>query len=137
MCEKLGRLETQILRIKNNILCKITNKTLPQDIIDLTRFRLKASEIEILRLNQKESLLKELNQLGKYKQLTKHSKMRSSKLNLENDKLMEELLNPGTFSSIIFFRLPSQRLLAGEKPFRKLGVNYFGPFKEVVKTYTK
>lgn len=137
MCEKLGRLETQILRIKNNILCKIINKTLPQDIIDLTRFGLKASEIEILRLNQKESLLKKLNQLGKYKQLTKHSKIRSSKLNLENDKLMEELLNPGTFSSIIFFRLPSQRLLAGEKPFRKVDVNYFGPFKEVVKTYTK
>lgn len=112
MCEKLGRLETQILRIKNNILCKIINKTLPQDIIDLTRFGLKASEIEILRLNQKESLLKELNQLGKYKQLTKHSKIRSSKLNLENDKLMKELLNPGTFSSIIFHQTTKSKTVS-------------------------
>ena len=112
MCEKLGRLETQILRIKNNILCNIINKTLPQDIIDLTRFGLKASEIEILRLNQKESLLKELNQLGKYKQLTKHSKIRSSKLNLENDKLMKELLNPGTFSSIIFHQTTKSKTVS-------------------------
>ena len=89
MCEKLGRLETQILRIKNNILCKIINKTLPQDIIDLTRFGLKASEIEILRLNQKEFLLKELNQLRKYKQLTKHSKMRSSRKRQINGRIIK------------------------------------------------
>ena len=51
--EKLVRVTARIVRFKNSLLHKIRYKTLPQNSTNLTRPKLKTSELEILRLSQK------------------------------------------------------------------------------------
>ena len=58
--EKLVRVTARILRFKNNLLHKIRYKTLPQNTTSLTRHELKAGELQVLRLSQKESFLEDL-----------------------------------------------------------------------------
>ena len=67
--EKLVRVTARILRFKNNLLPKIRYKTLPQNSTSLTRHELKAGELEVLRLSQKESFSEDLCRLAKKTQL--------------------------------------------------------------------
>ena len=66
--EKLVRVIARIVRFKNNLLHKIRYKTLPQISTNLTKHELKTSELEILRLSQKESCSEDLCRLAKNKQ---------------------------------------------------------------------
>ena len=66
--EKLVRVTARIVGFKNNLLHKIRYKTLPQNSTNLTRHDLKTGELEILRLNQKESFSEDLCRLTKNKQ---------------------------------------------------------------------
>ena len=187
------------MRFKNNLLHKIRYKTLLQNSTNLIRHELKTSELEILRLSQKEAFSEDLCRLAKNKQLTNHSKLISLNPYLDTDNLMkvngrvkstEILLNNSdqvilsknytvskliishyhkltlpsgskqTLASVrekfwipacwglikqvinscplckfrsaksqqpIMSNLPNDRLSVGEKPFSKVGVDYFGP----------
>ena len=63
--EKLVRVTTRIVRFKNKLLHEIRYKTLPQNSTNLTRHELKTSELEILRLSQKEPFSEDLCRLAK------------------------------------------------------------------------
>ena len=100
--EKLVRVTARILRFKNNLLHKIRYKTLPQNSTSLTRHELKAGELEVLRLSQKESFSEDLCRLAK-KNPAYHSKLKSLNPYLETDNLMKSMeeSNPRKFCSII------------------------------------
>ena len=87
--EKLVRVTARIVRFKNNLLHKICYKTLPQNSTNLTRHELKTSELEILRLGQKESFSEYFFQLAKSKQLTNHSKLISLNQYIDAANLMK------------------------------------------------
>ena len=87
--EKLVPVTARIMRFKQNLLHKICYKTLPQNNTSLTRYELKASELEILRLGLKESFSEDVFQLAKSKQLTNHSKLISLNPYIDADNLIE------------------------------------------------
>ena len=87
--EKLVQVTARIMTFKNKLLHKIHYKTLPQNSTNLTRHELKTSELEILRLSQKESFSEDLCQLAKNKRLTNHSKLISLNPYLDTNNLMK------------------------------------------------
>ena len=75
---------------KTSSSCKTLHyKTLPQKSVNLTRHELKTSELEILRLSQKESFAEDLCRLSKSKQLTNHPKLISLNPYLDINNLMK------------------------------------------------
>lgn len=69
---------------------KLAIKLYPENSIHYTRHNLNISELEILRLSQKEPLSKNLHRLAKNKQLTHHSKLISLNLYLDTDNLLKD-----------------------------------------------
>ena len=71
------------------MLHKIRYKTLPQNSTNVRKHELKTSELEILRISQKESFSEDTCRLAKNKQLTNHSKLISLNPYLDTENLMK------------------------------------------------
>ena len=121
--EKLVRVTARIVRLKNNFLHKMHYKTLPQNSTNLTRHELKTSELDILRLSQKESFSEDLCQLAKYKHLTNHSKLISLNSYLDTDNLMK--VNERVKSTEIFLNNSDQVILSKTHPVSKSMIMHY------------
>ena len=71
------------------MLHKIRYKTLPQNSTNVRKHELKTSELEILRISQKESFSEDTCRLAENKQLTNHSKLISLNPYLDTENLMK------------------------------------------------
>ena len=121
--EKLVRVTARIVRFKNNLLHRIRYKTLPQNSPNLTKHKLKTSELEILRLSQKEAFSEDLCRLAKNKQPTNHSKLISLNPYLDTDNLMK--VNKTVKSTNIFLNSSDQVILSKNHVVSKLITSHY------------
>ena len=130
--EKVVRVTARIVRFKNN-LHKIRYKTLPHNSTNLTRHELKTSELEILRLSQKEAFSEYLCRLAKSKQLTNHSKLISLNPYLDTDNLMK--VNGIVKSTEIFLNNSDQVILSKNHTASKLIISHYHKLTQCLGIY--
>ena len=100
------------------MLHKIRYKNLPQNSTNLRKHELKTSELEILRISQKESFSEDTCRLAKNKQLTNHSKLISL-----NPYLMK--VKGRVKSTEIFLNNSDQVTLSKTRPVSKLIISHY------------
>ena len=121
--KKLLRVTARIVRFKKNLLHKTRYKNLPQNSTNLTRHELKTSELEILRLSQKEPFSEDLCRLARNKQLINHPEFISLNPYLDNDNLMR--VNRRVKSTYIFLNNSDQVILLKTHPVPKLIISHY------------
>ena len=111
------------MRFKNNLLHKIRYRTLPQNSTNVRKHELKTSELEILRISQKESFSEDTCRLAKNKQLINHSKLISLNPYLDTENLMK--VKGRVKSTEIFLNNSDQVTLSKTHPVSKLIISHY------------